>query len=320
VEKNRQRDNQSEPYQLFNLHDRNSSSISQIGTNTLECLNHIIDIREHDVPYLQRVCIDKGYRCGLWYEASVSDGETSLAHQKELIELPDVTVLAFDIETTKAPLKFPNAECDSVMMISYMIGDQGYLIVNREIVSENVEDFEYTPKPEFKGVFTVFNVPDEETLLKTFFTHIRRTKPVIYVTYNGDFFDWPFIDTRAQVYGMVLAEEIGVWKSNDEYKGRFCVHLDAFQWVKRDSYLPQGSQGLKAVTKAKLNYNPLELDPEDMLPFASENPQLLASYSVSDAVATYYLYMKYVHAHESWRCSQKRFGNTLRAFTYGPSF
>lgn len=29
--------------------------------------------------------------------------------------------------------------------------------------------------------------------------------------------------------------------------------------------------------------------------YAIEQPQILASYSVSDAVATYYLYMKYVH-------------------------
>ncbi len=50
--------------------------------------------------------------------------------------------------------------------------------------------------------------------------------------------------------------------------------MDAFMWVKRDSYLPQGSQGLKAVCKAKLKYNPDELDPEDMLPYASEKPQV----------------------------------------------
>ncbi|KAF9904824.1 DNA polymerase epsilon catalytic subunit [Lobosporangium transversale] len=71
--------------------------------------------------------------------------------------------------------------------------------------------------------------------------------------------------------------------------------MDALRWVKRDSYLPMGSQGLKAVTKAKLGYNPMELDPEDMTRFANERPQTLAQYSVSDAVATYYLYMKYVH-------------------------
>ena len=71
--------------------------------------------------------------------------------------------------------------------------------------------------------------------------------------------------------------------------------MDAFRWVKRDSYLPMGSQGLKSVTKEKLGYNPMELDPEDMTPYAAEKPQTLAQYSVSDAVATYYLYMKYVH-------------------------
>lgn len=67
------------------------------------------------------------------------------------------------------------------------------------------------------------------------------------------------------------------------------------RWVKRDSYLPVGSQNLKAASRAKLRYDPIEMDPEDMCRMASEQPQTLANYSVSDAVATYYLYMKYVH-------------------------
>lgn len=33
-------------------------------------------------------------------------------------------VLAFDIETTKLPLKFPDTETDQIMMISYMIDGQ----------------------------------------------------------------------------------------------------------------------------------------------------------------------------------------------------
>ena len=45
-------------------------------------------------------------------------------------------------------------------------------------------------------------------------------------------------------------------KPENEYTGRSMVHLDAFCWVKRDSYLPQGTQGLKAVTRAKLGYEP----------------------------------------------------------------
>ena len=55
------------------------------------------------------------------------------------------------------------------------------------------------------------------------------------------------------------------------------------------------STSLQAVTKAKLGYDPVEVDPEDMVPLAQTKPQAMASYSVSDAVATYYLYMTYIH-------------------------
>lgn len=36
----------------------------------------------------------------------------------------DPIVLAYDIETTKLPLKFPDANIDQIMMISYMIDGQ----------------------------------------------------------------------------------------------------------------------------------------------------------------------------------------------------
>jgi DNA polymerase elongation subunit (family B) len=52
---------------------------------------------------------------------------------------------------------------------------------------------------------------------------------------------------------------------------------------------------LKAVTKEKLGYDPVEIDPEDMLRLAAQRPKYMASYSVSDAVATFYLFQKYVH-------------------------
>jgi len=47
------------------------------------------------------------------------------------------------------------------------------------------------------------------------------------------------------------------------------------RWVKRDSYLPVGSHNLKAVAKAKLRYDPVEIDPEDMCRLASEQPQVI---------------------------------------------
>ena len=49
------------------------------------------------------------------------------------------------------------------------------------------------------------------------------------------------------------------------------------------------------MTKHKLGYDPVEVDPEDMTRLAVEKPHHMAAYSVSDAVATYYLYTVYVH-------------------------
>ena len=58
------------------------------------------------------------------------------------------------------------------------------------MVGEDVQDFEYTPKPDCEGPFTIFNEPDEAHLLRKFIDHIIEVKPNIFVTYNGDFFDW----------------------------------------------------------------------------------------------------------------------------------
>lgn len=257
----------------------------------------IIDIREYDVPYHVRFAIDNDIRCGQWYDVGISSDGITLEKRTDLLQRADVCVCAFDIETTKLPLKFPDAEYDQIMMISYMIDGHGYLIINRECVGEDIEDVEYTPKPEFEGCFKVKNVKNEEELLRQWFNHMKDVKPGIYVSYNGDFFDWPFVEKRAAQYGIKMNEEIGFEcdSNQGECRSKFSCHLDCFAWVKRDSYLPQGSQGLKAVTKAKLGYDPLEVNPEDMVRFAMEQPQTMASYSVSDAVATYYLYMTYVH-------------------------
>ncbi|KAK9447075.1 uncharacterized protein V1518DRAFT_422137 [Limtongia smithiae] len=256
----------------------------------------IVDVREYDVPYHVRVSIDSNIRIGKWYTVSALQGDITITEMPERLTRPDPIVLAFDIETTKLPLKFPDVLIDKIMMISYMIDGKGFLITNREIVSQDIDDFEYTPKPEYEGVFTIFNETDEKAVIQRFFEHIKDTKPTVIVTYNGDFFDWPFVEGRAKYHGIDMYSEIGFHRdSEDEYKSSYCCHMDAFRWVKRDSYLPQGSQGLKAVTTAKMGYDPIELDPELMTKYAAEKPQTLSEYSVSDAVATYYLYMKYVH-------------------------
>ncbi|KAG7753385.1 hypothetical protein KL911_002778 [Ogataea haglerorum] len=280
-------------YNTFLRHDDGREEAERKVGNITDLIE---DIREYDVPYHVRVSIDCNIRVGKWYTVEADQGKVKLEERADKLAFADPVVLAFDIETTKAPLKFPDSSVDQIMMISYMIDGEGYLITNREIISEDIEDFEYTPKPEYPGYFAIFNEPSERHVIQRFFEHVRDARPTVIATFNGDFFDWPFVEARAAYHDIDMYKEIGFAKDSEgEYKSTYCVHMDCFRWVKRDSYLPQGSQGLKAVTTVKLGYNPTELDPELMTPYAYEKPQLLAEYSVSDAVATYYLYYKYVH-------------------------
>lgn len=76
---------------------------------------------------------DSDVRCGQWYDVSVSSTGLMLGKRTDLLQRAEVHVCAFDIETTKLPLKFPDAEYDLIMMISYMVDGQGYLIINREV-------------------------------------------------------------------------------------------------------------------------------------------------------------------------------------------
>lgn len=284
---------------------------NKIDFNHNNLLGCIVELREYDVLYHTRTMIDMNFRVGNWYK--IEFGEDCIERftlVEEEKERPDFIILAYDIETTKLELKFPDATYDQIMLISYVVNGDGYLITNREIISEDIEDFEYIPNEEFETDITVFNEPNERALLIKFIEHIKQIKPFIITTFNGDFFDWPFVETRLKVHGIDMHDQIGIKNTKrpssmtfkdkritntGEYFGRFIVHLDCFPWVKRDSYLPQGSQGLKSVTKEKLHYEPIEVDPELMVTFAKERPKILCNYSVSDAVATYYLYRKHIH-------------------------
>lgn len=141
----------------------------------------IIDVREYDVPYYLRVAIDNDIRVGLWYAVTFIEGQPAFNQITERVKRADPVVMAYDIETTKAPLKFPDQAIDQVMMISYMVDGQGYLITNREIVSEDIEDFEYTPKDGYEGPFIIFNEPNEVRIFGRRFRYIV----LIYIYLGG---------------------------------------------------------------------------------------------------------------------------------------
>ena len=295
------------------LQPTSTGSTSSTNHHQANPWSNIESLREYDVPYVVRVCMDLDIRAGSWFTVSVDSEGTSTLSNPDIETKANPTFLAFDIECTKAPLKFPNAMVDEIYMISFMVnttsGPQGVLISSRTVVSQDIPDFEYTPKPTYPGPFQIYNEPNEKAVLQRFIEQVQYYKPQIISTYNGDSFDWPFLLQRARILKLDVWNELGfslpydhgksdskmMNNASTEITGRCIVHLDAFCWVQRDSYLPQGAQGLKAVTKYKLGYDPVEVDAEDMVPMAQEQPIHMATYSVSDAVATYYLYEKYVH-------------------------
>ncbi len=63
-------------------------------------------------------------RVGIWYTITAENGTVMIEKDVEKIMPPDPVILAFDIETTKQPLKFPDASHDQIMMISYMLDGQ----------------------------------------------------------------------------------------------------------------------------------------------------------------------------------------------------
>lgn len=73
------------------------------------------------MPFHSRVCIDIGLRAGKWFSVEVED---KMVKNIEVFSgqraMPEMKILAYDIETSKDPLKFPDAEKDEIMMISLM--------------------------------------------------------------------------------------------------------------------------------------------------------------------------------------------------------
>jgi len=82
-------------------------------------------------------------------------------------------------------------------MISLTHSECSILITNKEYIPVDVKPFNYAPKPEFTTDVVVYNEVDEKSLLMRFFEVIVDYKPLIISSFNGDRFDWPFIEERS---------------------------------------------------------------------------------------------------------------------------
>ncbi|KAL0233672.1 hypothetical protein PCE1_002181 [Barthelona sp. PCE] len=268
------------------------------SSNLITLCNLISDVREFDIDYTIQYQTANDVHIGNWYQ--VEDGDTydpllvKMTTPDRLVK-PELEIFAYDIECMHQPYKFPNMDVDEIMCISIMMNHYGYLITNLETFSSPVNDFNY-----MNTDFKLINCATEKECIQVFFDLLVKHKPQIIITYNGDGFDFPYIYRRCEVLGISYRDygfrkkQMRIDDDDFECLHTVAIHVDCFYWVKRDSYLPAGSHGLKAVTRKKLGYEPFELNANQMVEFGQTNPQRLAEYAVSDAYATEKLFEKYI--------------------------
>ena len=70
-----------------------ASSHSGVGRQRADWSDHILDMREYDVPYYIRTSIDLDIRVGCWYSVKVDEGETVLELQVSEFAFPSFIFL-----------------------------------------------------------------------------------------------------------------------------------------------------------------------------------------------------------------------------------
>ena len=67
VTKNQQREKESSHHPIM-IHQSHHNNNHYSNNTSFDPMDQILDMREYDVPYYVRVCIDLNVRVGAWYE------------------------------------------------------------------------------------------------------------------------------------------------------------------------------------------------------------------------------------------------------------
>ncbi len=161
-----------------------------------EALSRIEGVKQYleaDIRYSMRYLIDKNVYPCRWHEVEVEEKEEGNSDSKfqvnsvfsaksdlKLIEdesLPDLRKFAFDIECYN-PKGTPHADKDPIIIIS-VTTDNG----NKQFIAKNGGDKE---------------------LLESFVKFFKKYDPDVIITYNGNVFDWPYLEQRAKINNVKL--------------------------------------------------------------------------------------------------------------------
>lgn len=186
-------------------------------------LSFVKEIREYDIPFTKRYLIDSKLEPMNGIEVMHNEKNEVLGLKvfEEQNVLEKLGMAAFDLETY-SPERFSNPEKDPVISVSFVTKKNSNAYLWKiKTTKEKANHFE-----------------SEKEMLLGFFTEVKKEKPDIMVTYNGDLFDFPYLKTRAKVLGINLKKELG-FEPREIRKGltfasklKGVQHLDAYQVVR----------------------------------------------------------------------------------------
>ncbi len=229
------------------------------------------ETRMHDIALTDKYMLDKGLTPMAVYEINGTEF-------KEVDRHIPVNAIAFDIETYN-PSGSSNPDKDPVIMVSYCSGRERGVFTWKDIALDFVK-----------------TLPDEKECISALEDKVQDYD-LIY-TYNGDNFDIPYLKTRNGRLGLgANRENVKLRKVREGYfadiPGR--PHVDVFQGI---SFL-EGIGAIKIlrytledVYKAVLGKDKIDVEGRDIWKNwdnEGKDLEILARYSLQDAVATYEL-------------------------------
>jgi len=250
----------------------------------------VVEEYEYAINPYRKFLLERAINGSCWLEAEgelIAERDGTLMIKASCINaangVPELSILAFDIECYET-----NGEQKVVMISLYGCGSR------EGEVRKVITTLEHANQSYVERVAT------EKELLERFAEYVNRYDPDVIATFNGDGFDFPVLEERAEKNKVELnlsrgASEVKFVRrarqKSARIGGRF--HFDVFQFVNNilSPNLQTEVLSLDAVSSELLGDRKIEIDYQEMLDAIRKKRDLtkLAAYCLKDSELTYRL-------------------------------
>ncbi len=274
---------------VLKLYFKNPMELSNVREQ-VRGVKGVLERREYDIPFVKRYLIDRALEPMNYVEMLCkgnSIGKITVAESRKEV-MNELNIGCFDLETYSKG-SFSNAEKDPIISIAYTDGKETAV-------------FSY--KKEFGSIKGVKIFENEKEMIKGFVEKVKEGKLDVIVTYNGDLFDFPYLNERAAKFGLKIDFDFG--EPTIRRKGmhnavrlKGMQHIDAYQIVRllsRIGALRLVKFGLESVAEAILGEKKEKLHADEISAIWDKGKGLerLVKYNREDAEVTLRIAREYL--------------------------